>query len=168
MVPASAFRKRWFFTLAGQSSEFTCGSSSLRRQPYSVSIPTTRSMEADYASNGDLAKSKKFPLTFILSPNGERRMPRFHGSAGASPSVPRGSRDTPSCFSATVAEKSGPGAGLPNKAQRAKHTSDPIFLAPGTLLSAALLSGSSPTLPRLHCSSRHPSASPPENQRDHE
>ncbi|PYL47924.1 MAG: hypothetical protein DMF32_10110 [Verrucomicrobia bacterium] len=25
-------------------------------------------MEADYASNGDLAKSKKFPLTFILSP----------------------------------------------------------------------------------------------------
>ena len=36
-------------------------------------------------------------------------------------------------------------AGLREKAQRAKHTSDPIFPAPGTLLSTALPSGSLPS-----------------------
>src|SRR6266487_4502782 len=77
MVPASAFRKRWFFTFAGHSSELTFGSSSLRRQPYSVSIPTTRSIASNYASNRNLAKRKSnLPPAFILSlRNGERLVP---------------------------------------------------------------------------------------------
>src|SRR5215211_1863267 len=56
------------------------------------------------------------------------------------------------------------------KAQRAKHTSDPIFPAPGTLLCAAFGERESATLLKLHCNSGHASAPPPpsENQRDYE
>ena len=80
----------------------------------------------------------------ILSPTGRSGTAWFEGSAGASPAVLRASRDTPSCFSARAPKKAGGAPALPNtkNTQRAKHTSDPIFPAPGTLLSAALLSGS--------------------------
>src|SRR2546430_12709557 len=49
------------------------------------------------------------------------------------------------------------------KAQRAKHTSDPIFPAPGTLLSTALPSGSR-NYTKLGYSSGDVSAPPPVNQ----
>jgi len=75
-------------------------------------------------------------LTFILSPKW-----------GAADRMISGERGRLAGYAFVLfgegAEKSGRGARAPQqkKAQRAKHTSDPFFPAPGTLLSTALSRG---------------------------
>ena len=112
-------------------------------------------------SNGDLAKPKKMSPHLHPLPNGERRTKerrlgqRRHMTAGK-PSLLENCRAgaSPAWATGAVAlqftrrRRIGARAAVPianrrkKKAQRAKHTSDPIFPAPGTLLSTALPSGS--------------------------